>query len=316
MKKYVWLIGIFAAINANAQTDSTDLMATLEKGSNSNTGKTPLKVFISQKLINANTVEVLAKGHMEFKVQHNFGDVGGSNGGIQRFYGLDNASDIKIGFQVGLTDKLNILAARTRGGGQVQQMWELALKYQLMQQRLNDPAHPLSITLFANSVVSTQPKNVNAGNENSYVSTGDRMSYFAQLIMARKFGGVSIQLNPSFVRRNFVQVDDEKNIFALGGAVRLPLSKKFVLIADYFHPFRSSASRNALKARGVKLYDTFGIGFEIKTPGHIFHLNFTNATNLLENRFIPRTFTTWEQGQFRWGFTIGRDFIIFRDKRK
>jgi hypothetical protein len=51
------------------------------------------------------------------------------------------------------------------------------------------------------------------------------------------------------------------------------------------------------------------------TAGHVFHFNVTNATVLLENRFIPRTITTWGKGQYRWGFTIARDFVVFRPKK-
>ena len=36
-----------------------------------------MKIFYSQKVINANTVEVLPKGIMEFRVSHAFGDIGG-----------------------------------------------------------------------------------------------------------------------------------------------------------------------------------------------------------------------------------------------
>jgi hypothetical protein len=59
-----------------------------------------------------------------------------------------------------------------------------------------------------------------------------------------------------------------------------------------------------------------GVGFEILTAGHVFHLNFTNATNVLENRFIPRTLTRWSKGQFRWGFTLARNFILFKEKKR
>jgi hypothetical protein len=286
------------------------------ENTNKKESKVPAKLFNGQKLINANTVEMLPKGRLEFKVQHNFGNIGGSTGGIERFYGLDNAADIKIGFQLGLSKKFNLLVARTRGGGAVSQLWELGLKYQLMQQMQNDPSHPLSIALFANGVVSSQKANVNPGNEGSFANFNDRGSSLLQLMVARKFGGVSLQLNPTFVRRNFVEPGDENNTFAMGGAVRIPFSKKFIFIADYFHPFRSSSSKNALLAKGVKLYDVYGAGFEIKTPGHLFYFNLTNATNLLENRFIPRTFSDIKQGQFRWGFTISRDFVLFRDKKK
>lgn len=281
-------------------------------------GKPPVTIFNGQKLINANTVEILPKGRLEFKVQHNFGNIGGSTGGVQRFFGLDNAADIKIGFQMGLAKNFNLLVARTRGGGAVSQLWELGLKYQLLQQRQNDPSHPLSIAVFANGVVSSQKANVNPNTESSFSNFSDRGSSLLQLMVARKFGGtngISLQVNPSFVRRNYVEPGDENNTFAMGGAVRIPLSKKFIFIADYFHPFRSSSSKNALLAKGERLYDIWGAGFEIKTPGHLFYFNLTNATNLLENRFIPRTFSNIKNGEFRWGFTISRDFVLFRSKK-
>ena len=62
----------------------------------------------------------------------------------------------------------------------------------------------------------------------------------------------------------------------------------------------------------IELYDVFGVGVEILTQGHVFHLNFTNATETLENRFIPKTITSWGKGQYRWAFTISRNFTLFR----
>ena len=122
-----------------------------------------LKVFHSQKLINTKTVEVLHKGIMEFNVSHAFGDIGGDAGGIKRFFGLDNASDIRIGFQTGLSDKLNLVTARTRGSGFVQNQWELGLKYQVLKQLENDSKNPVSMTLFVNNVFSSQKRSASAG---------------------------------------------------------------------------------------------------------------------------------------------------------
>jgi hypothetical protein len=64
----------------------------------------------------------------------------------------------------------------------------------------------------------------------------------------------------------------------------------------------------------TKFYDPLGIGVEITTAGHVFHMNFTNTTEILENRFIPRTVTSWGKGQFRWGFTVARTFVLWREK--
>jgi len=144
-------------------------------------------------------------------------------------------------------------------------------------------------------------------------------------MIARKFGKVSLQLNPiyvhqNFVHQNFVGVElDDKNIFALGGAARIPISKKIIFIVDYFHPFHSQGAIDSLgknySTRNLKFYDPLGVGIEIVTEGHVFNLNFTNATSILENRFIPSTTTNWGDGQYRWGFTISRKFVVFRDRK-
>lgn len=271
-------------------------------------------IFSSQRLINVNTVELQPKGILEFKVTHNFGDVAGDNGGIKNFFGLDNATDVRIGFQYGVSKRLNLIAARAKGAGIVQQLYELGIKYRLMQQA-NDSKHPISMTLFANAVVSAMEETGVPDQEHSFEDLRDRLSQTVQLLIARKFGKISLQVSPTMVNTNYVSSYDENTLFALGGALRLPVRGRFSILVDYFHTFRSQNTIDAFKARGVRFYDALGVGVELLTEGHVFHLNFTNATEILENRFIPRTITSWGKGQYRWGFTISRDFDLLWKKK-
>src|SRR4026208_120447 len=137
MKRSLFITLFFVYINSYAQEDTT-IISTPRMAEGAVT-----KVFYSQKVINTKSVEVLRKGVLEFNVAHNFGDIGGDNGGIRRFFGLDASTDVRIGFQLGLSDKFNIVAARTKGLF-VTQQWELGLKWQLLQQMENDPQHPIS----------------------------------------------------------------------------------------------------------------------------------------------------------------------------
>ncbi|HKC35661.1 MAG TPA: DUF5777 family beta-barrel protein [Chitinophagaceae bacterium] len=306
--RYSFFIALlFACINCLSQEDTT-IIKTPQQPEGTYT-----KVFYSQKVINTKSVETLRKGVLEFNVSHNFGDIAGDNGGIKKFFGLDNSTDVRIGFQLGLSNKLNLVAARNKGFF-VTQQWELGLKYQFLHQMDNDPSHPLSLTMYVNDVVSTQKRSALSGEETSFEDFGDRHSQIVQLMLARKCGKISLQLNPLYLHTNLVVPYDQENIFALGGAIRLPLSKKIIILADYFHPFRSQSTKDAFEADNLKLYDPFGIGLEIVTEGHVFHLNFTNATEILENRFIRKTVTNWGDGEFRWAFTISRNFILFRPK--
>jgi hypothetical protein len=198
----------------------------------------------------------------------------------------------------------------------VHQLYELGIKYRLMRQA-KDSRHPFSLALFANAVVSTQEARPTPNEETSYDNFSDRLSQTVQLLVARKFGKVSLQLNPTLVHTNFVIPGDDNTLFAIGGALRLPVVGRFTLLADYFHTFRSQSSIDFFKAQhNLRFYDALGVGVELLTEGHVFHLNFTNATEILENRFIPRTIRSWGKGEFRWGFTISRDFDLLWKKKR
>ncbi len=310
MYKNVVFLGLLISFRAFTQ-DTTIVENT---SAQSTTEPDYIWIFSSPRLINANTVEILTPGVLEFKVTHNFGDIAGDNGGIKNFFGLDNATDVRIGFQYGVSKRLNLIAARAKGAGLVKQLYELGLKYRFMQQA-NDSRHPISMTLFANGVISTMEEASLPDQEHTFENIGDRLSQTVQLLIARKFGKISLQVSPTMVNRNYVPSYDENTLFALGGALRLPVRGRFSVLVDYFHTFRSQNTIDAFKARGIRFYDALGVGVELLTEGHVFHLNFTNATEILENRFIPRTVTSWGKGQYRWGFTVSRDFDLLWKKK-
>ena len=342
MEKYLFVFVVFIAMAGMAQ-DEKDNKAT-------DAEKKPAVIFNSERAVNANTNKAIGKGKMEFKINHNFDDIAGSGGGIKRFFGLDNSTDVRIGFHIGLSEKLDLIVARAKGYGgglpkvRVTQLYEQALKYRLLTQLENDRDHPVSLSLFISNVISSMnsdyfiQKDV-LGNSTdtslnhpyTFKNFGERTSQVYQLILGKKMGRVSLQLNPTLVHRGHVPLRDQKTLFALGGAARVPVGKSVNLIVDYFHPFRSKASRNYFNlvdnsfnppndidknTEPFKFRDALGIGVEIITPGHVFHLNFTNTVEVMESRYIPATTRSWGDGQFRWAFTISRTFVLWRDKSK
>lgn len=278
--------------------------------------KKPVEIFSAPRAINARTTEVIEKGKLDFNVTHNFGDFAGSFGGLRHFFGLDNSTDVRIGFTAGLAKHFDATIARSKGASQQTQLVELGAKYQLMQQRADDPSHPLSLALSGSFVIACNKASSIDNLDHSFRDFGDRFSQVWQLIIARRFKDVSVQLNTAFLTRGYAISYDKKNMFALGGAIRFPLGSRFNFVFDYFHPFRDQASKDSFSLKNnIRFYDPLGIGLEIKTAGHIFRLNFTNCSEILENRFIPRTITSWGRGQYRWGFTISRKFTMWRDKK-
>lgn len=312
MRKYLLVcISGMLSLCSQAQDDSTKTMST------ESATKEPAILFYTLKTMNANTTETVGKGKMEFRVGHNFGDIGGGEGGIRSFFGLDGAFDVRIAFEVGLGKRFDLIAGRTRGGGSIQQIFELGFKYKIADQIENDPSHPFAIALFANTTVSAMKASPLANTETSFRGFGDRVNSAFQLIIGKKIGKVTVQLNPTYIARGYSISYDQKNMFALGGALRVPMGKNLHLIMDYFRPFRSDESRDSFRIKhNVRFYDALGVGFEIKVGGHNFNLNFNNATELLENRMIPATRRTWKNGQFRWGFNLSRTFVLWREKEK
>lgn len=271
--------------------------------------------FKSTRLINGHSNETIYKNELDFKVDHRFGDIAGNNGGIKQFFGLDNSTDIRIGFEYGLSDRLSIGLARAKGATAVQQLYEGSLKFRLLEQTTDDQV-PLGLTAFGNTTIAAVKASEDPTSAAAYNKFNDRLNFVAQLILARKFNtNFSFEIIPTYVHRNFTAFRDQNTIFAVGAGGRMKISKRMALVLDYFKPFRNSADQAYLEEKnGAKFYDPLGVGLEIETGGHVFHLNFTNATAIEEIQFIPSTTSSWTKGQYRWGFSISRRFSFGKEQ--
>ncbi len=310
MKKIFTLALLLCAHFGYGQTE-------LEKELTTNTGSSEKvsATFKSTRLINGHTNETIHKNELDFKVDHRFGDIAGSNGGLRQFFGLDNSTDIRIGFAYGLSDRLTAGLARAKGATTVQQLYEGSLKYKLLEQTV-DGRVPLAVTLFgSSSIAAVRANREDPTSATAYENFGDRMNYVAQLILARKFNSnFSFIISPTYVHRNFTVFRDQYDLFAIGAGGRAKISKRMALVIDYFLPFRNSEDQAYLERVGNrKFYNPLGFGLEIETGGHVFHLNFTNATAIQEVQFIPETTSSWTKGQYRWGFGISRRFTLGKD---
>jgi len=265
--------------------------------------------FKSGNLINLKTTETIHRNEMDFRVDHRFGDIAGSAGGGKNFFGLDNSTDIRIGFDYGLLDNLNIGIARAKGATEVRQLFEGNLKYRFIDQTV-DNSVPISVALFASTTLSAMEASTDKASAASFDTFSDRLSYVTQLIIARKFSSnLSLVLVPSYLHRNYTAHNDQNDLFALGIGGRAKVSNRVALVADYTLPFRKSSNKKYREdLSGQRYYNALGIGIEMDTGGHIFHLNFTNATAIQESQFISETNSSWAKGQFRWGFSIARRF--------
>lgn len=271
--------------------------------------------FKSGKLINIQTIETIHKKELDFRVDHRFGDIAGKGGGASQFFGLDHASDIRIGFDYGISDNLNIGIARAKGASELTQLFETNVKYKFLEQT-NDNKMPISVAFFGSATTSAMDKSDDPTAASSFTKFGDRLTYVSQLIIARKFSSAfSLVVVPSYIHQNYTAFGDQNTTFALAVGGRLKFTKRMALVADYVAPFRNKEKKDYIEnISGNKFYNALGVGLEIETGGHVFHLNFTNANAVQESQYITETTSSWTKGQFRWGFSIARRFSF--DKQK
>ncbi|HOS47819.1 MAG TPA: DUF5777 family beta-barrel protein, partial [Bacteroidia bacterium] len=193
-----------------------DLLKMLQQG-DSSTYKRPVgAAFKTIKIINLQTAELLGKQLMDVRITHRFGAIGTSTNGKSSYHniwGFDESSDIRIGFDFGITDNLNVGFARSKN----HENWELSGKYRFLRQRRNNSI-PFTAALFANMTFSTKddPRLI-FDNPSSSEEFSRRFAYSSQLVLQRKFSKrISLELVPGMVYHNFVESYEDNLALSCG----------------------------------------------------------------------------------------------------
>ncbi len=259
--------------------------------------------FKTTRLINLHTIEQVKRGELDFRISHRFDDAAGAAGGISTLYGFDNVADIRISFDYGLTDNWSVGFGRSKGAYIRRQILDFNSKLKMVRQKTG--GSPVSLSLYGATEISTMKSSGDIESVAHYgKSPWHRINYVSQLLVARKFNNnLSIEIAPTVVHRNLVHFAEANTTIALAAGFRYKFTKRVGVIFDYYHNFRSQD----VSATHVP---PLGVGIEIETGGHVFHLLFSNNKSLLESQFLTQNADSWLRGQFRFGFNISRVFNI------
>jgi len=122
-------------------------------------------------------------------------------------------------------------------------------------------------------------------------------------LAARKFNpSISIQVMPTFIHRNLVQTAEESNdllSFGIGGRVKV--TRRVSINADTFFP---------LGERDESFKQSWGLGCDIETGGHVFQLMITNVQGSFESEYIENATGTFDELNLFLGFNITRVFSL------
>jgi hypothetical protein len=266
--------------------------------------------FKTTKVINLQSLELVDAGVFDFKMSHRFGPL---NSGVDKAFGLDIAT-IRIGGEFGLTP--NLMVGFGRSNVKQEKNIDAFLKYRILHQT-TDNKTPLSV-LF---LVAVDHRNTQYNVFNSVLGETEllqlpesvRTGWVAQAIIGKKVSEeLSLQFVPGWVKQSTILPQlannaSEGNLATktqshlyLGIGMRQKLTTRTTLNVDYIP---------ILTNKGTTI-NSFSLGFDIETGGHVFQLQFTNSFGLNESLFIARTTDRWNQAGIRLGFNLSRVFTV------
>ncbi len=249
--------------------------------------------FKSTRIGNGHSIEQMKTNQLEFRISHRFGDL---NSGGYNLYGLDYGT-IHLSLEYGVTDWLEFGLGRST----YEKTIDGFAKIKLLRQSSGEKNRPFQLSyLFSDEYISSTADPL-------MTNTYSRMSYVQQILLARKFNEkFSLQLTPTYIHRNLVPTEVEKNdLFAMGIGGRYKLSNRIALNAEYYYVYRANAS-----ALPVTYYNPLTVGIDIETGGHVFQILLSNAQAMREGGFIGKTTSSWGSGGICLGFNISRVFTF------
>ena len=250
--------------------------------------------FKTTRLINFHSIEVLGKKSLDFRISHRFGEL---NSGSYNGWGIDGGANIRLALEYSHNGRFMFGIGRTSS----KKIIDGFVKYKLLRQT-TDNTTPITITLF--SGIYNTFERLQILGINKYQSNFDRLSYCHQVLIGRKFNdNLSAQITAGMVHFNLVDdLTEKNNCFLTGALVRYKISKRQAITLEYGYRLNKYSNNT--------YYNSFGLGYEVETGGHVFQLNFTNSFGLTENQFFMYTNNTWSKWGIRLGFNISRVFSL------
>lgn len=304
MKKNILFILLFSLITTwtFAQEGTTETTAAKEKD------KPVSAPFEGGYLIDAQTTVIQPVKTLEMGLQHKFGSIENGHSDLWGIYAP--GANIRLSldyvpfknFQVGF------------GVSKAKMMTDFNAKWTIVQQTKQN-SMPVAIALYGN--VGIDGRNISefeSGNvqvahtlgSNNKFSGADRLSYFSQLIVGRKFNKwLSLQAAVSFTHYNSVALPYDHDKVGLHGSGRIKVSPQGSIIFNYDQP---------LQIKDISEQNEFinppkpnlAFGYEVSTSTHTFQVYMASTTAVM-----PQENIMWNQNDYNNnGFVIG--FVITR----
>ncbi len=310
MKKNILFIILFSFIStfSIAQDAATDSTAVKEKDK-------PVKsTFESGYLIDAQTVVIPEVKTLEMVIQHKFASI---EKGSTDLWGIYGASNIRVGLNFVPLKNFQIGAGITKR----YMATDLNAKWSILQQTRKNTI-PVSVVLYGNIAIDGRPRSSFSdtvsvaspvGNKNTFAPS-DRISYYSQLIVARKFNKwFSLQAGVSFSHYNMVNYQEVGQPYdhdKIGAHIsgRIKVSPQGSIIFNYDVPLKIKdiSEQREWNESYPHPKSNLAFGYEVSTGSHAFQIYMASTTSIL-----PQEKMMWNMNEMnKKGFALG--FVITR----
>lgn len=297
MKKYILSVIVLAiacsiSFAQDEETSSEPVYGTFESGI----------------LIDQQTGVIPDARTLEFIIQHKFGTM---DNGISDLWGIYSpGANVRLALNYVPLNNFQIGAGITKKN----MYTDLNAKWTVFEQT-TDNSIPVNVTLYGVTAIDGRDaatlgtgKVVDTKGQAlpQSISFSDRLSYFSQLLVGRKFSDwLSLQAGASFTHYNMVGWEYDHDIVGahLGG--RIKFSPQSSIIFNYDQPIKIKDISEQTD------WDTFAkanfsVGLEIATFTHAFQIYAGSADGILPQDMMMYNQNDWSNGGPAIGFTITR----------
>jgi len=243
-------------------------------------------------LIENQTVETTYKGRPELQIHHRFSLIEN----YHNLFGIFGAANTRLGLNYGITDRLMVGVGTTKD----YKLQDIQWKYLILRQN-EDNSMPVSLAYYGNLVIDAQRKEA-FGPVERYRDI-HRLSYFTQIILARKFNDVfSFQVAPSVIYFNavphYTNESKYKNLnFGLSAGARAAVFGSHSIIVEY----DQLLTRQDLDEQPKP---NLSVGWEIGTATHTFQIFASHYSQIINQRNLLYHTNNFADGEYLIGFNI------------
>jgi hypothetical protein len=251
--------------------------------------------FENPVLIDNQTVEINGHKSLEFMIQHRFGVIKNS----KDLFGIYAPANIRFGLSYGITKRISLGVGVTK----FKMLYDLHGKVSLLKQTKGSGS-PVSITYFGDVARSDQDKD-NFLNQESKFKQANKLSYFHELIIARKINSrLSLQVAGTYSYFNIIDsVYGQHDFYGASFAGRYKFSPQSSVLVNFDYLLNVSGIDKDTRPK-----PNLSIGYEVSTGSHQFQVFVGTAQEIINQEYRVFNKNDFFKKDIVLGFNITRDW--------